>query len=115
MSWNYDSFNLGREKKIKIAVRGKTLVIFFALDIDAYAESKYYPHFMGGVKKFEETPMMIKVKSDRGVSHAKELIDAVLEGVDLKKDFVPEDYTRPYKNDEELIKEGLAKVVTINI
>lgn len=115
VSWNYDTFNLGRDVKVKIAVRGKTLVVFFALDPKEYENTKYYPHDMGDLKKFEETPMMIKVKSDRSVKYAKELIDVVLEGVDKKKVFEEESYEVPYYTDEELVKEGLAKIVERNI
>lgn len=115
VSWNYDTFNLGRDAKVKIAVRGKTLVVFFALDPKEYENTKYYPHDMGDLKKFEETPMMIKVKSDRSVKYAKELIDVVLEGAEKKKVYEEVSYEVPYMTDEELINEGLAKIVERNI
>ena len=115
VSWNYDTFNLGRDAKVKIAVRGKTLVVFFALDPKEYENTKYYPHDMGDLKKFEETPMMIKVKSDRSVKYAKELIDIVLEGVEKKKIYEEESFTVPYMSDDELVKEGLAKIVAQNV
>ena len=115
VSWNYDTFNLGRDAKVKIAVRGKTLVVFFALDPKEYENTKYYPHDMGDLKKFEETPMMIKVKSDRSVKYAKELIDIVLEGVEKKKIYEEESFTMPYMSDDELVKEGLAKIVAQNV
>lgn len=113
ISWSYDSFNLGREKKAKIAFRGKTMVIYLALNPDDYEGTKYYTHNVGGVKKFEDTPMMIKIKSARGVKHAIELIGVMLDGVVKVKDFVPETYKFSYKSDKKLIEEGLAKKVMV--
>ena len=77
ISWNLDTFFIGRKAVAKIGFRGKTLVMFCALDPDEYANTKYYPKDVSGVKKYEATPMMIKVKSERGVKFAKELIDVM--------------------------------------
>ena len=115
LSWNYDSFNLGREKKVKIAFRGKTMVLYLALNPNDYAGTKYYTYNVGGVKKFEETPMMIKIKSARGVKHATELITEMLEGVAKVKDFACKEYKFTYKSDKKLIEEGLAKKVMVNV
>ena len=110
ISWYFDSFNIGREKAVKIAFRGQTMVAYFALDPAKYADTKYYPHDMGDKKKFEETPMMVKIKSDRGVKYAKELIDVVCEGLPRKKDFSPVVYKFTRMSDKKLLEVGLAKI-----
>ncbi len=115
MSWNSDTFSSGRLPKIKLAMRGKTLVAFFALNPGEYTDSKYYVHDMSEVKKYEATPMMIKIKSERGLKHAMELADTLFSELPKKKDYVPEEYTFPVKTEEELIEEGQAKIITINI
>ena len=53
---------------------------------------------------------MVKVKSDRGVKFAKELIDKVL-GEDAAKieNFEPQEYTFKYMSDSRLIAANLAK------
>ncbi len=113
ISWNYDAFNLGREKKAKIAFSGKTLVVYFALDAKDYEGTKFYPHDKKDIKKYEETPMMIKVKSERGKKHALELIDILLYGLPKRKDYKEEEFSIKYMSDKKLIEEGLAKKVMI--
>ncbi len=115
ISWHFDSFNLGREKMVKLGIKGKTLVAFFALNCEDYADSKYFPHDMGKIKMFEETPMMIKIKSDRGVKFAKELIDTLFKDVEQNPNFEPESYYMAYKPDSQLIEEGLAKPTKITV
>ena len=75
VSYSYDNFFVGRNSKAKLAFRGKTLVMYIDLPISEYVGSKYFPKDFGNVKKYENTPMMVKVKSNRGVKFAKELID----------------------------------------
>ncbi|GEM_PF-6937421 len=115
VSWHFDSFNIGRQKAVKIAFRGKTMVAYLALDPKKYAGTKYYPHDMSKKKKFADTPMMIKIKSERGVKFAKELIDAVCEGLPAKKNFVAATYKFPAMSDKKLIENGLAKAVYVKI
>lgn len=115
ISWNFDSFNIGRNKVVRIAFRGLTMVAYFALNPEDYADTKYYPHDMGDKKKFEDTPMMVKIKSERGVKFAKELIDIICKDLPAKKDFVPENYDFVEMSDENLIANGLAKETFVKL
>ena len=115
MSWSYDSFNVGRNVVCRLAFRGQTMVAYFALDPKNYVDSKYFGHDMNDKKKFEKTPLMVKVKSARGVKFAKELINVVCEGLAPKKNFVAETYDLPYLSDSELMKKGLMKETFVNI
>ena len=115
MSWSYDSFNVGRNPVFRIAFRGRTMVVYFALDPKDYIDSKYFTYDMGGKKKFEKTPLMMKVKSARGVKYAKELIDVVCNGLDEKKDFVAQKYHFSYMSNKELLEKGLLKESFVNI
>lgn len=115
VSWNYDSFNIGRKKAVKIAFRGQTLSVFFALNPNDYQNTKYYPHDMGDKRKFADTPMMVKVKSQRGVKFAKELMNEVCKELDAKKNFVAENYYFPYMSDRKLVENGLAKEITVTV
>ncbi len=109
-SWACETFSNRRIPKIRLAVRGKTLVAFFALDPKAYEDSKYHGKDMSDTKKFADTPMMVKVKSDRGLKFAKELVDIVLDGLAKNEKYEPVDYKIPYKSDKQLLEEGLIKV-----
>lgn len=113
ISWNFDTFSTSRVPKFKFGVRGKTLVIYFALNPQEYSDTKYFLHDESAVKKYESTPSMMKIKSERAVHFAKELIDVVLNGHDKKTSFIPSEYSFPYKTDFELVNDGQAKAVTI--
>ncbi len=88
ISLSYDNFFVGRNSTAKLAFRGKTLVMFIALPFSEYVGTKYFPKDFSQVKKYESTPMMVKVKSNRGVKFAKELIDKAFEGLTEKATFV---------------------------
>ena len=112
VSFAYDNFFYGRNSKVKISLRGKTLSMFIALDPKEYAESKYFPKDFSDFKKYKDTPMMVKIKSSRGVKFAKELIEKVFKNVEPKKNFIPEKYSFPYKSTRQLINLELAKKIT---
>ncbi len=109
VSWNYDNFFVGRKSKIKLGFRGNTLVMYIDLPYSEYEGTKYYPKDFSSVKKFEDTPMMVKVKSNRGVKFAKELISVALNDLGDKKDFKEEVYKFSKKTNAQLIKLNLAK------
>ncbi|MBR1891438.1 MAG: hypothetical protein IJ811_02965 [Clostridia bacterium] len=115
VSWNYDSFNKGRKKLVKMVIRGKTLVMYLALDPkdeQTFSPTKYFQFDASEYAKYAETPFGIKVKSDRGVKHAKELIDLLMASLGLTKgESIAQDYHKPYESTEQLIAEGLIKVV----
>ena len=113
VSWSFDNFFVGRNSTAKLAFRGKTLVMYIALPVSEYLGTKYFPKDFGDVKKYESTPMMVKVKSPRGVKFAKELIDKAFIDLVEKIDFVPEIYRFPKKSTAQLIRENLAKKITM--
>ena len=109
MYMNYENFFFGRNSVAKLAVRGKTLVLFVALNPADYVKTKYCAKDMSKVKKFDNTPTMVKVRSARGVKFAKELVAKVFEGVPAKKGFVPQEYKFKYQSDRQLVEHNLAK------
>lgn len=112
MSWNGDRFNLGRDTIAKININGKTLCLYLALNPDEYSITKYHHKYVGDIKAYESTPMMVKVKSNMGLKKAVQLIFEMMEHLKAqRKHRTPVDYVAeyPYKSDEELIAEGLIK------
>ena len=69
-SWVCESFRLGRVLKSKVAFRGRTLCLFLALDPAEYPENVYHQRDMGAKKKYAAVPMMVRVRSARGVKKA---------------------------------------------
>lgn len=78
------SFRLGRELVAKITYRGKTMKLHLALDVDSFDENVYFQKDMSDVKAYQEVPFTVKVKSDRALKKAFELIDALIEKFEIQ-------------------------------
>ena len=114
VAWSNERFNKGRETIARMKIRGKTLVIYLALDPNEYKTSVYHHADVSNNNSVPGTPMMIKVKSPLGVRKAIRLIDEMLAKRNGEKREVPErDYAAmyPYETIEELIEDGLVKDV----
>lgn len=108
VSWHYDAINIGRDYAIKFAIRGKTLCVYFALDASKLDE-KYKVEEAKG-KKFEEVPVLYRIKNDRRCEYAKELIDEVMKKVGADQGEVPtENYSIPHESNKALLAKGLIK------
>ena len=71
------SYRLGRDLVAKVSVRGKTLRLHLALDVNEFDQNIYFQKNLWDVKAYAEVPFMVKVKSDRGLKKALDLIDAL--------------------------------------
>ena len=115
VSWHYDSVNVGRNQVLKFSIRGKTLCLYYALDVERYADSKYKVEKVES-KKFEDVPCLYRIKNDRRRDYAKELIDVVMEKVGAVKGEEPnEDYRIPYEKTNVLLGKGLIKEVKTKV
>jgi len=113
VSWAYDSVNAGRSAVVKFGIRGKTLCVYFALNADDYADSKYKVEKVESAK-YEAVPCMYRIKNDRRLGYAKDLIAAVCAKLGLTKGDVPtEDYRLPNETTEALVGKGLIKELTV--
>lgn len=79
------SYRLGRDLVAKLSVRGKTLRLNLALETKDFEEKLYFQKDMRDVKSYQDVPFMVKVKSDRGLKRALELIDALSEKEKIEK------------------------------
>ncbi len=117
IAWGAERFHKGRETIARFKIRGKTLVLYLALDPATHEYSVYHHKDVSDNKSLSGTPMMIKIMSPRGVKKAIRLIDEMLEARDGVKFKVPErDYAAmyPYETITELIEDGLVKDVKKN-
>lgn len=114
-SWNLESFNKGRTHLAKVAIKGKTVCLYLALNPVDFIDTKYFYTDVSDKTQFRTVPMMVKVKSSRGVKYAKELIEALATSHGLVKlpSFTPADYVVPYQTTEELIELGLIKCADV--
>lgn len=113
-SSNYEAFYVGREHLAKVNVRGKTLYLYLALDPKEYENSKYFPTDCSAVSRFKEVPMRIKVRSERGVKYAKELIAVIAEKYSLEKDqnYTAVNYAPENQTEASMLKKGIIKSAT---
>ena len=79
------SYRLGRELVAKISVRGKTMRLHLALNVNDFAQNIYFQKDLSDVKAYVEVPFMVKVKSDRGLKKALELIEALCQAKAIEK------------------------------
>ena len=116
VSWNYDSINSGRNQVLKFAIRGKTLCVYLPLNADEYAESKYKVEKVES-KKFEDVPCLYRIKNDRRLGYAKELIEVVANKLGLEKgEEQHEVYANlPYEENKPLIARGLIKELKVQV
>lgn len=114
IAWGAERFHKGRETIARFKIRGKTLVLYMAIDPKEIEYSVYHQKDVSNNKSLHGTPTMIKIMSPRGVKKAVRLVDYMLEKRDGIKRSVPErDYAAmyPYETMEELIEDGLVKDV----
>ena len=112
ISWHFDTINSGRNKLIKFSVRGKTLMLYLALNANDYVDSKYTLEAVEG-QKYEETPALYKITSERKAKYAIELLAVIAEkfGLQKGKEDKNDDYRLPYETTETLLEMGLIREV----
>ena len=89
IAWGAERFHKGRETIARFKIRGKTLVLYMALDPAELEYSVYHHKDVSDNKSLHGTPTMIKIKSPRGVKKAVRLVDLMLEKRDGVKRNVP--------------------------
>lgn len=112
ISWHFDTINSGRNKLLKFSVRGKTLMVYLALDAKEYVDTKYTLEEVEG-QKYEETPALFKITSERKAKYAIELVAVLAEkfGLQKGKEDKNDDYRLPYETTEALLEKGLIREV----
>ena len=114
-SWGYESFNKGRAKVAKINVKSKTVYLYLAIDPALLQDSKYFFDDVSAKKKYADVPVLLKIRGERKLKHALELIDRICaEEMQLPKidDYAPVDYALPYEATEVLVASGAIKQFT---
>ena len=94
------SFRFGRQLIAKLAIRGKTMKFYLALNVADFNENIFFQKDSSDVKAYEEVPFTVKVKSNRGCKNALKLIGAVTEKVGSvkKRTYTPVDSIKLIKD-----------------
>lgn len=112
ISWGNESFNKGRTYIAKVSAKSKTLYLYLALDPTTLEEGAYNFEDMSAKKKYENVPVLVKIKGPRKLKYALELIEKICDenlALPAAKNFEEADYTVPYRSTEELVELGLVK------
>ena len=111
-SWNYEVFTKGRTQCVKLNVKGKSLTLHLALNPKEYSVTKYHFTDLSDNPKFAKLPMLLKVRSDRALKYALELIADVMKNLGIEQGEIPTvDYHMPYESNASLAKRGIVKVI----
>lgn len=111
-SWNYETFSSGRNQCVRLNIKGRTLMVCLALDPKAYNINKYHFVDMSDDTKFDKVPMLLKIRSDRALKYALELIDELMKTLGITKgENQNVDYHKPYESNSSLAKRGLMKII----
>ena len=114
ISWDNETFRLGRTVLAKFGIGGKTLTLYLALSPEAFRESKYFFTDKSDQKKYVACPMAVHVKSERGVKYAKELIAEMMKAYETERqDKAEKDYKMPAETFGMLLQRGLIKEVVV--
>ncbi len=109
-SFKCETYKHRKQILAKINVMGKALYVYLALTPSEYEDK----NCISIIDKpaFKDTPVLVKVKSDRSFSQAMRLIDIMMNEQGLLKGETPcADYRLPYEDDDALIGKGLIKVM----
>ena len=118
ISWNFESFNVGRTPLAKFNAKTRTLYVYIALSPEELTDTKYNFTDMSAKKKYAAVPVLLKVKGERKFKHALELFTMLCEEklqLPKKKTFEEVDYRMPFKTTEELVNEGIIKMMVAAI
>ena len=116
VSWHHDAINAGRNYVLKFAIRGKTLCVYLPLNVDDYIDTKYKVEKVES-KKYEDVPCLYRIKNDRRLGYAKELIAVVASNLGLEKgEEQHKVYSNlPYETNKPLLERGLIKELRVQV
>lgn len=105
-----ENFRIGRQKIAKLAVAGKTLMLYLALDPKQFEDTAYRFEDMSDKRSHAATPLRVRLISRRAVRKAKELLDILARKFGLSPvGCIYTDFHYAYRSDEYLIGKGLIK------
>lgn len=102
----------GRKTLALVAFSGKKIAVAFALDPKRFEDTPYRGKDKSELKRYADTPLLIKLSSERRTEHAIKLFDILAGEVGLVRDenVVPPEYDLVQKSQKELFYGGLLRV-----
>ncbi|MEG2675652.1 MAG: hypothetical protein RR993_01415, partial [Clostridia bacterium] len=111
VSWKQDRIYCGRQAIGVFVMRGKTLKLCLALDPNEVDSAKYHTLDVSNIKRFEKTQTMLRIRTDRSMAYAIELIGVIAEKLGLAQGKIAKtSWSQPFEETQALIEKGLIKV-----
>ena len=85
LSKGSDTIRANKETICKFVIVGKTIKLYLALNTDEYDVEKYNHENQGELTTYKEVPFMLRVKTDKSLKHAIELITELMKKKYLNK------------------------------
>lgn len=115
ISWKMEKFRLGRACIASLAIRGKTLCLYLAMNPKRFDDTKFKVEDYSLRSKNTQTPLLIRIKNARRLKMAKELIDILLFESDSEKIARnPENFMPAFRTPEALMQDGLIRLVKVS-
>ncbi len=94
-----DTFNMGRVQLFKLSTSGKSLKLYLNLEV-ASLESRFNIIDASETKAYEQVPAFLRIKSNRAMKYARELIDMVVAKFEIAKNpkYEEQDYISVLKD-----------------
>ena len=83
-SKKYETFRVGKLMIAKFAIRGKTLNAYLNLNPKMYENTKYVFKDVSEVKTYKNTPLRVRMSSERNIKYVNELILDIIKNNNLK-------------------------------
>ena len=111
VSREHERVRLGRTTIGIIKLRGKTILLYLALDPHQFDDTMYVGEDASAMSKYAATPFLYRVNGPRKASRAARLIAMMAEKLEMAPTAEPanEDYVArfPYESTEALVEKGL--------
>lgn len=109
-SWKRETFRSGRNVVAAFIIRGKTLCLCLDADPKQFDGTKFKVEDLSLRNKNTNTPVLFRVKSDRRLNYAVQMIDRIFAEKGIEKTELQDiDYAVPFVATETLIRRGLIR------
>jgi len=118
ISWRQERIYSGRKRIATILFKGRRLCVAFALNPAEFENTSYRGIDMREVKRYERTPLLLKITSDRKAKYACELLretakrNGILRVENAEEETESPAFSLEFRDTETLIKEGLVRLKT---
>lgn len=117
ISWQYDTYFLGRKQIARMKIRGKALMLYLPLEYSEMVNTKYRGKDVSKFKSYKQVPFCYRINGNRKLKYAMELIRQILADVKcVEPEYVPLAQIGeaiPYQTFEELFPVRLIKIGSI--